>query len=371
VTFRKLIIGLAAAVLLAGAAPAHAALPRDFFGLVSEDVFAGSAGYRDGTLGQQSAIGVGLIRQTFHWDQIERSRGHYDWSTYDAYMAATAAHGIRVLPILFDPPRFRAKVSRHTSATYPPRNYADLGTFGAAVARRYGPNGSFWAANPGLPKLPITAYQVWNEPNIPVYWPTGPNPRRYARLLQVTAARIHAADPTAEIVTAGMPDSHMSRPGNVYAYVKALLRAGAGRSFDTLGVNPYGKNTHDLVAKIRRFRAILNHGHARKAKIWVTEFGWSDVGPASSFRAGSAGQARQVRQALSALVGLRSHLRLRGLVYYSWRDGAPYPPAFRDFWGLHTGLLRRNGSPKPAFASFKATLASLHLAALRYGAAGV
>ena len=357
-TFRKLIIGLAAGVLLFGAAPAHAALPRDFFGLVSEDVFAGDAAYRDGTLAQQSAIGVGLIRQTFHWNQIETSPGNYNWSIYDAYMAATASHGIRVLPILFDPPKFRAKVSKKTSATYPPRHYADLGTFGAAVVRRYGPNGSFWAQNPGLPRLPITAYQVWNEPNIPAYWPTGPNPRQYAKLLRATGRGIRAADPRAEIVTAGMPDSHLSRPGNVFSYVKALLHARAARSFNTLAVNPYGRTAGDLIAKIKRFRAILAHAHDRRAKIWVTEFGWSDVGPASSFRAGSAGQARQIRHVIPALAKLRSRLHLRGLVYYSWRDGAPYPPLFKDFWGLHTGLLKRNGSPKPAFAAFKAAVAA-------------
>jgi polysaccharide biosynthesis protein PslG len=357
VTFRKLIIGLAASALLVGAAPAHAAVPKDFFGLVSEDVFAGSPAYRDGTLAQQSAIGVGLIRQTFHWKQIETSRGHYNWSYYDAYMAATASHGIRVLPILFDPPRFRAKTSKRTSATYPPRHYGDLGAFGAQVALRYGPGGSFWAANPGLPKLPITAFQVWNEPNIPAYWPTGPNPRQYARLLKLTAQGIHRVDRSAEIVTAGMPDSHLSKPGSVYSFVKSLLRSPGGHSFNALGVNPYGKTAGQLVSKIRHFRSILNHGHARSARIWVTEFGWSDRGPASSFRAGSAGQARQIGNAIPALVRLRSKLKLRGFVYYSWRDGAPYPPAFKDFWGLHTGLLRLGGTPKPAFASFKATLA--------------
>ena len=45
-------------------------------------------------------------------------------------------------------------------------------------------------------------------------------------------------------------------------------------------------------------------------------------------------------------------------MYYSWRDGAPYPPLFKDFWGLHTGLLRKNGSPKPALAAFKAAITS-------------
>ena len=359
-TLRKPIILILACALVAVAAPARAAVPSDFFGLVSEDVFANAGAYRDATLAQQQSIGVGLIRQTFHWNQIETSRGHYNFSYYDAYMASTASHGIRVLPILFDPPRFRAKVSRKTSATYPPRHYADLGTFGAAVVRRYGPNGSFWAQNPSVPKLPITSYQIWNEPNIPAYWPSGPNPRQYAKLLRAAAKGIHGADPAAEIVTAGMPDSHMSKPGSVYSYVRTLLHSPGGRSFNTLAVNPYGRNSSDVVHKLSRFRSILNRGHDRSAQLWITEFGWSDKGPASSFRAGSAGQAKQIRRSIPALIKRRSSLKLRGFVYYSWRDGAPYAPLFKDFWGLHTGLLSLAGGTKPAYQAFQNAVASLH-----------
>lgn len=360
-TVRKLILGIAACALLAGAggvSTARAALPSDFFGLVTEDVFAGNAAYRNATLAQQQSIGVGLIRQTFHWKQIETSPGNYNFAYYDAYVAATASHGIRVLPILFDPPRFRARVSKTTSATYPPRRYGDLGRFGAAVAARYGPNGSFWAQNPGVPKLPITAYQVWNEPNIPAYWPSGPNPKAYAKLLKATAKGIHAVDRSAEIVTAGLPDSHLSKPGNVYSYAKSLVRAARG-SFNTLAVNPYGKTSADVVRKLARFRRILNSGHDHSARIWVTEFGWSDKGPASSFRAGSAGQAKEIRRTIPALVKRRSSLGLRGFVYYAWRDGAPYAPAYKDFWGLHTGLVRRNGTPKQALTAFRATVAKV------------
>jgi hypothetical protein len=361
VTLRKQILGIAACVLLAGTgatSAARAAVPNDFFGLVSEDVFTGNAGYRAATLAKQQSIGVGLIRQTFHWNQIETSRGKYNFAYYDGYVAALATHGIRVLPILFDPPRFRAKVTKRSSATYPPRHFGDLGRFGAAVASRYGPNGSFWAQNPTVPKLPITAFQVWNEPNVPAYWPTGPNPRSYAKLLKATAGGIRRVDPSAEIVTAGLPDSHLSRPGSVFRYAKSLVHYAHG-SFNTLAVNPYGKNSSQVVSKLRRFRSILNHGHAHSARIWVTEFGWSDKGPKSSFRAGSAGQAKQIRRTIPALVKRRSSLGLRGFVYYSWRDGAPYAPAYRDFWGLHTGLLRRNGQAKPALSAFASTIAHL------------
>jgi Glycosyl hydrolase catalytic core len=358
-TLRKLLPVVAACVAVVLPATAHAGPPRDFFGVVSEDVLAGDAAYRDATLAQQASVGVGLIRQTFHWRDIEVRPSVYNWAGYDAYMAATASHGIRVLPILFDAPRFRAHASASGRGSYPPNHYSDLGKFGAAVARRYGPSGSFWAQNPAVPKLPITAYQIWNEPNLKVYWASGPSPRQYARLLSAAARGILAADPSAEIVSAGLPDSHLSEPKNVYGWTKALLRAGAGRSIDTLAVNPYAKNRSQLMGKLRRFRSILNHGGGRSAHIWVTEFGWSDKGPKSGFRAGVAGQARQIRQTIPAFVRARGSLKLRGFVYYAWRDGRPYAPLFRDFWGLHTGLLRVNGQPKPALAAFKATIAKV------------
>ena len=64
-------------------------------------------------------------------------------------------------------------------------------------------------------------------------------------------------------------------------------------------------------------------------------------------------------QTISALWRARANLNLRGFIYYAWRDGRPYAPRFKDFWGLHTGLLRANGSAKPAFAAFKKAVAGL------------
>jgi hypothetical protein len=55
----------------------------------------------------------------------------------------------------------------------------------------------------------------------------------------------------------------------------------------------------------------------------------------------------------------RRRLRLRGVVYYSWRDAPPYPPQYKDMWGLHTGLLDINGGLKPAYHAFKKAVAPL------------
>ena len=54
----------------------------------------------------------------------------------------------------------------------------------------------------------------------------------------------------------------------------------------------------------------------------------------------------------------RKRLKLRGAVYYAWRDQRVYAGG-KHFWGLHTGLHRVNGRPKPAFRAFRSTVRSL------------
>ena len=77
----------------------------------------------------------------------------------------------------------------------------------------------------------------------------------------------------------------------------------------------------------------------RRAKIWITELGWGDKGPRHRFIVGRSGQAKRIKDSFKTVRKLRRKLKLRGLVYYSWRDGRPYAPLFEDEWGLHTGLL--------------------------------
>jgi len=93
------------------------------------------------------------------------------------------------------------------------------------------------------------------------------------------------------------------------------------------------------------------HGDLR-GTLWITELGWSDTGPPHRFVVGREGQASRIARSLTLIRKRRLKLRLRGLVYFAWRDSAPYPPQYRDPWGLHTALLDLGGTPKPAFYSF-------------------
>jgi hypothetical protein len=330
---------------------AQARVPRDFIGITAEDVFAGNPSYRAANLSSQASVRIGLTRQTFDWSLIEASPGNYNLGYYDDYVAALASRRIEVLPILFNPPRFyRGTRGR---ATCPPRSNRTMAAFAQVLVRRYGPNGSLWRERPGLRKVPIRSWQVWGEASLPQYWCPRPNARAYVRMLKAVGGAIKRLDRRAEIVTAGLPNSLLRGAVRLNTYIRQMYRAKAKRYFNTLAINSYARNTRELGRILRGVRRIMNRYRDRRAKIWITEIGWGDRGLRHRFIVGSRGQASRIRGALSYIRKSRRSLRLRGFVYFSWRDSAPYPPEYKNMWGLHTGLLTRSGRRKPAYSAFR------------------
>jgi hypothetical protein len=349
---RPTVIALCLAIALVLPSSAAAALPPGFVGLTSEDAFSGHAVYQNSSFSIQRKAGVRLIRQKFDWAQIETRPGLYDWSAYDALVLSAARNGLLVLPILFNPPAWHSSGPAGGRFTYPPSNPATMAAFAARAVLRYGPSGSLWAGNPGVPRRPVRAWQVWNEPSLRAYWGGRPNARAYVKLLKAVNAGIKRFDRRAEVVTAGLPPSKLRGAVPILRYIKQMYRAGGKRYFDTLAVNSYARNAKELGKLLESVRKTMNHGKDRRARIWITELGWCDSGVAHRFCVGASKQARLTRTSIALIRRNRSRLRLRGFVYYSWRDGAPYGPDFKDQWGLHTGLVTLNGHPKPALAEF-------------------
>jgi polysaccharide biosynthesis protein PslG len=342
---------LAAAACFAAASPAAARVPSGFVGVTSDDVFAGADDYRTANLSAQAAIGVQTIRQTFDWSTIERQPGVYDLSYHDRFVAKAAAHGIRILPVLFNPPSFLRP--SHPRATCPPYSDSDFARFAQALVRRYGRSGSLWLERPDVPRKPINAWQIWNEPNLPQYWCPRPNAKRYVAMQAVVGRAIQQVDRGAHILTAGLPASRLRRSVPLERYLRSMYRAGARRTFDSLAINPYAKNHRHMRNLLRKIRRLMNRHGDRRGTMWISELGWGDRGARHRFVVGPRGQAKRIRKSFAVIRQERRRLRLRGVVYYSWRDLPRYPPAFKNHWGLHTGLLRLNGGFKPAYYAFK------------------
>jgi hypothetical protein len=344
------------AVALAGCGGGEDSGPRPqpagprppFFGVTAEDVLAGDVAYRKRTLARQRAAGVRLIRQTFHWDRIERSPGRYDFREYDAYVEALSRAGMDLLPILFTPPPFRATAGS-ARGTYPPDRPEDMARFAVRLVRRYGPQGRFWRSNQDVPEHPVRNWQVWNEPNLPSYWPQGPDPAEYVRLLDAVSHGIRRADPGAAVVSAGLSQTRLGMPFE--EFVRGMFEAGAADALDVFALHAFARDAAGSLAAAETTRALLGDLGSH-APVWITEIGWASGGPSSPFTTDQRGQEERIRSALGAFARRRAKLGLRGVIYYNWRD-APVYEGGQDFFGLHTGLLDIDGSPKLALDAYR------------------
>jgi hypothetical protein len=168
--------------------------------------------------------------------------------------------------------------------------------------------------------------------------------------LALAAGRaIKRVDPGAEIVSAGLAESRLGVPFD--RYLRGMYAAGARGAFDVLAIHPFARDEAGVLGAVEHARRLLASA-GTSPTIWVTELGWATRGPASSFTVGERRQAALIERTLGALAARRRELGLRGVVYFDWKDAPPYAGG-RDFFGLHTGLLRRDGTPKPGLAAYQ------------------
>ena len=89
--------------------------------------------------------------------------------------------------------------------------------------------------------------------------------------------------------------------------------------------------------------------HGEHTPIWITELGWATGGPPAPC-VGERRQAALIRDTFAELVRRRRELRLPRSRLLQLERCAPFAGA--GFFGLHTGLLRIDGSAKPALAAY-------------------
>ena len=99
--------------------------------------------------------------------------GPFDWSAVDSLRrtapprrASKCCRSSTGAPRWAVPTRYRPRDgSPKTLPVSTGRPAPGWTAFAARAVQRYGPNGSFWAENPAVPKRPIRTWQIWNEEN--------------------------------------------------------------------------------------------------------------------------------------------------------------------------------------------------------------
>jgi hypothetical protein len=365
-----IVLLLAALVaLLVAAAPADAAKRKVRFGFFGTVFGVSPPHVRDAQFALMAQNGVESLRVSAYWHTLEPQRGVYNFADLDMTVRAAARHGIDLLTTVQTTPRWASpRPDRGNYYWYAPRDYNDYANFLRALIGRYGPNGTFWAENPTIPKRPLRTWQVWNEPAASYFWVT-PNYRKtYPRLLRVAYRAVHTADRGAKVVTAGL--ASLRRPNGTinltWNDLKAFYRNGARRSFDVLAIHPFTRTVGRVVESINRHRRVMRSNGDRRKPIYLTELSW----PASRGRiprnkligieVGAAKQRRLLAAVYRRLIRDR-RLRIRGAYWYNWATTYSSTPCAGESLSFQfAGLMRTNCgqstfSPTPLLSAYART----------------
>jgi hypothetical protein len=343
------------AALLAAAAPASAqgqGEPNDFYGVIPIEQM------QENEFGKLGDARIGILRLPVIWRQIEPAPDSYDWSALDYYVGNAARVGVEVLPFPYTSPQWAVSGCQGEvkCQNVPPIDSAEAREawqdFLRDLIARYGPNGEFWAANPDIPALPITTYQIWNEPSSPTYW-KNPNAGRYAELVKLSADTIRAEVPQARILLAGLfgtPQGKDAAKNVVWKFLGRLYKTqGVEDYFDAVALHPYAPDIEGLDTQLRKARQKMQRAGDSGAEIVVTEIGWGSARPHGDrpLIKGKKGQKRLLNQSYRFLNRNRGKYNIGGIIWYAWRDPG-YDVEGCEFCGS-AGLFKEKGSAKPAW----------------------
>lgn len=244
------------------------------------------------------------------------------WRSLDDLVERAARRGIRLQPFIYGTPDWVAADPTHPPLASRDARRAWRGFLGDLVAR-YGPGGEIWRQgtplDPGPPELPITAWQIWNEPNSPVFWRSKAPPRNYARLVRISSAAIRDVDPAATVVLGGMFGTP-TQGIRAWRFLDRFHAASDNGSFDAYALHPYAPNLSGIRLQIRRSRAAMRRDGTLGTPLWITEIGWPTRGP-KRFRMvkSERGQKRLLARSFRLFVKRRPWAVER-VVWYTWRD---------------------------------------------------
>jgi GH35 family endo-1,4-beta-xylanase len=327
---RRTLVAVAATVAVAASlAPATAAVKPVFpppkakwqkvdstlFGMHVASVSAGKK--FPGRLG-----GVRLWDNGVRWDQIETSRGEFDWERLDTAVATAEQAGAREITyILGSTPEWAAKYVRPDKYYYgggtasEPKKLKYWRQWVRAVATRY--------------KGRITSYQIWNEANLAAFYaPERPKHwKRMALLTDIAADEIRAIDRKAKIVSASstvIQGKKFTTESFFFRYLRSIRNRKV--KLDAIGVHLYpwttkgpgGGTPTERLEGLALARKVTSRLGLAKVPMWDTEVNYGnrrDNGHATEVFKPKVGAAYLARTYVDSL-----RYDVTKVFWYSWES---------------------------------------------------
>lgn len=346
-------------------------MPSGFVGMNADGPLLNPHVDLPGQFHKLMASGVQRVRVPFSWalaqpyakckdvpaDQADEFSGcpggvPTDFSPTDEIVKLAAKRHLPLLPVVLYTPSWDA--SSEGNHIQPARDWP-YGNFLTALVQRYGPHGTFWSDNPSLSPDPITAWQIWNEPDLSYNWDTQPFARSYVKLLRISHTALTRADPKATVALASLTNYGWDDLESIYKI------HGSRHLFDLVAANVYTARPSGVITILKYYRQVMaNNGDGRKP-ITATEVGWpSDSRVATNktpFSTSEKGQAAKLTRLLPLLARDRLTLRLAGFFYFTWMST---DQGSAGKWWNYSGLQQFDPATdkvsfKPAYWAFRRT----------------
>lgn len=285
--------------------------------------------------------GIKLLRISFGWDAIESEKDKYDWLFWDDLIKTGAEdYGITMVPYICYVPRWASSDPADSMLYWnkPPIDFEEFGQFTFDLVTRY--------------KKWLKTWEIWNEPDISIYWSTQ-DVKEFARFHKIGAEAVRRADPEAKVVLGGIA----YRP----EWIKSLFKDhGVSPYVDIVNIHNYFETWHhnpveaitDYIGDVHD--VISEYGNNQP--VWMAEVGYS------TFRSGAtvsdsyssyynyehtpAYQAVDLVKRISLVLSTE---KIAALAWYEIKDLPQSDEVIGDIYNnKHLGVAWADHSPKPA-----------------------
>ena len=300
-----------------------------------EEAFGVNIHFIDTEAGEFKMIadaGFRFVRTDFVWELTERERGRYDFAPYDRLMSALDAHKLRALFILdYGNPLYTQGKSVRTAEAR-----AAFARWAVAAAKHFAERGVIW--------------EVFNEPNNPIFWPPKPNADEYAALAVELSRAFQHDMPAAQLVG---PATAIDIP-----FLESCFRAGVLSYWSAVSVHPYREGKPELAAaEYAQLREMISRftGARTTERMALISSEW---GYSSAWR-GMNEEKQAVLLARQFLTNAANGIPLS--IWYDWRDDGVDPKEPEHHFGLVRNEYRKDQTPvyepKPAYLAARTLIA--------------
>ena len=244
--------------------PPDVNIPADIMGMAHVGYYYNTF-TRENEYALTNEMGIVWMLRDFSWSTIESSKGNWNLSAYDTYVADAEQYGKKILAILdYDVSWIHNDTCGHPSGQF--RRVVAGDAEVAAFCEYVRQTVSHY-------KDSVGAWCIWNEPNLGDRFWSG-TPQEFFTLTKTAADAIREADPNAVILGGAF-----NTLANNDTWTKGIFESGAMEKIDYIAYHPYmpdAVTTGKVYTQFRDYAA--KYGFADK--IWITEVGYPlDMGP--------------------------------------------------------------------------------------------